>query len=84
MSDDRLPPYRQINKPTARERRLPTIDLSVNSDVEINSAAQKRSLCPLNSSSLLSHTKAKKAPPRKVAKAIILKKVVLTIGIAQN
>lgn len=87
MTDARLPPYRQINKPTARERQLPTIDLSVNSDVEINSAAQKRSLWPLNSSSLSSHTKAKKAPPTKVAQANILKKVVfwavesLTVGL---
>lgn len=72
-----------VNKPTERDHLL-TIDLSVNTDVKINSHAQKHSRSPLNSSLESSQTEEKKAPSSKVVKASILEKVVSTVSISHH
>ena len=87
MNEDRQPldEIREVNKSTGSEGRLHTLDLSVNTDVEIDSRAQKRSRSPLNPSSSLSpEIKTKKAPTSKVIKESILEKIVSTVGISNH
>lgn len=87
MNEDRqsLDDFREMNNSTGSEGRLHTLDLSVNTDVEIDSRAQKRSRSPLNPSSSLSpEIKTKKAPPSKVIKESILEKIVSTVGISNH